>query len=86
MPWDWLATSAISVVYYLTQLIYSKPYIRIFSSRKKLRVKLLTFNAFLQLFVDECDVRRIFDEVLLSQSNVETDQTQRWPTPKIKIT
>ena len=35
-------------------------------------------NAFLQLFADECVARRIFNEVLLSQSNVETGQTQRW--------
>ena len=31
----------------------------------------------LQLSSDECAARRILDEILLCQSNVETSQTQR---------
>ena len=37
-----------------------------------------TISILLQLFADECAARRIFDEVLLCQRNVETGQTQRW--------
>ena len=39
---------------------------------------ILTSRSGLQLFADECAARRIFDEVLLCQRNVETGQTQRW--------
>ena len=55
-PWHRLASSAISLVYYFTQLIYSKPDIRIFAWRKKLRVKLPTFNDLLS----RCVTCRIF--------------------------
>ena len=43
-PWHRLASSAISLVYCLTHLIYSKPYIHIFAWSQKLRVKLPTFS------------------------------------------